>query len=80
MVELLPHYRTAAQIEQTFRMLPWRDVRVETDVSGLQAFVTAVTTRIIVSWFRPANRLRQGYGGPPKLCAEADAGHFVLCD
>ncbi len=26
----------------------------------------------------PANRLRQGYGGPPKLYAKAEAGHYVL--
>jgi hypothetical protein len=25
-----------------------------------------------------ANRLRQGYGGPPKLYAKAEAGHDVL--
>ena len=25
----------------------------------------------------PANRLRQGYGGPPKLYAKAEAGHYV---
>jgi len=25
----------------------------------------------------PANRLRQDYGGPPKLYAEAEAGHYV---
>ncbi|HTL02463.1 MAG TPA: DNA methyltransferase [Vicinamibacterales bacterium] len=25
----------------------------------------------------PANRLRQGYGGPPKLSAKAEAGHYV---
>ncbi len=42
MVELLPCYRTAGQIEQMFRRLPWRDVRVETDATGLQAFITAV--------------------------------------
>lgn len=42
MVELLPHYRTAAQIEQMCRTLPWREVRVDTDKTGLQAFVTAI--------------------------------------
>ena len=25
----------------------------------------------------PANRLRQGYGGPPKLYAKAETGHYV---
>ena len=26
----------------------------------------------------PANRLRQGYGGPPKLHAKAEAGHYAV--
>jgi len=37
----------------------------------------------VVSAFRrtrygPADRLRQGFGGPPKLHAKAEAGHYVL--
>jgi SAM-dependent methyltransferase len=42
MVELLPRYRTARQIEEMFRKLPWQDLHIETDPTGLQAFVTAV--------------------------------------
>ena len=26
----------------------------------------------------PANHLRQGYGGPPKLYAKAEAGHYLI--
>jgi hypothetical protein len=40
-------------------------------------FITAVVVgfTIVVG---PPDRLRQGYGGPPKLHAKAEGGHYVL--
>ena len=37
-----------------------------------------VSVVLVLAVLGPANRLRQGDGGPPKLYAEAEAGHHVL--
>jgi SAM-dependent methyltransferase len=42
MVELLPHYRTANQLEQILRGFQWRALDLEADATGLQTFVVAV--------------------------------------
>ena len=42
MVELLPHYRTANQLEQILRGFKWRALVLEVDETGLQTFVNAV--------------------------------------
>jgi SAM-dependent methyltransferase len=42
MVELLPYYRTAGQLENILRPFAWRRLELERDPTGLQTFVTAV--------------------------------------
>src|SRR2546428_2317872 len=38
----------------------------------------ALSVVLVLAALGPADRLRQGYGGPPKLHAKAEAGHHVL--
>ena len=42
MVELLPYYRTANQLEQILRGFTWRTLDLTVDETGLQTFVVAV--------------------------------------
>jgi SAM-dependent methyltransferase len=42
MVELLPYYRSATQLEAILRRIPWRRMDIDVDATGLQTFVTAV--------------------------------------
>jgi hypothetical protein len=42
MVELLPHYRTANQLEEILRGFTWRAMDLAVDETGLQTFVVAV--------------------------------------
>jgi hypothetical protein len=62
-----------------------RDLSVVSHVRPLWV-VTAVSIGLVAGaafekWYArdhgPANRLRQGYGGPPKLYAKAEAGHHM---
>ena len=56
------HHERAGHCERRQHAPPWRAVH-------------EATTILIQG---PANRLRQGYGGPPKLYAKAEAGPYVL--
>jgi SAM-dependent methyltransferase len=42
MVELLPYYRSATQLEAVLQRIPWRRMHIDVDASGLQTYVTAV--------------------------------------
>jgi PhnB protein len=66
----MPEY-TLPQIEQALRDLPRPRFRAQlkADLERMATMITDTTG--------PADRLRQGYGGPPKLDAKAEAGRHI---